>query len=186
MRKRTKKPKHSSCIKTHTTYPIRVLYKKVGQTPEVRIIHDVRKLKKAIVQRNLSIIPYENLFLICHNKRASSHMLVNIFLPFHRILGDFIVINIDKKKRELKGLSQEDIIWASQDLIRKEPIHKSNIVEQCVPSKKKPSSPSFERDWDNTRYQVPSTFEKTLISVLVNLELVLASILKQNGDMKNE
>lgn len=185
MRKRTKSQKYSSLIKSHTTSPIRVLYKKVGQAPEVRIIHDLRKLEKAIVQRDLTIIPYENLFLICHNKRASSHMLVNIFLPFHRIVGDFIVINIDKKKRELKGLSQEDVLWASQDLIRKEPIHKSNLVKQCVPSKKKPSSPSFERDWDNTRYYAPSTFEKTLIRVLVNLELVLASILN-NGDKKNE
>lgn len=51
--------------KNFTTFPtekepIRVLYKKVGQAPEVKIINDIFKLKKFIVMKDLSIIPYEN------------------------------------------------------------------------------------------------------------------------------
>ena len=47
--------------------PIRVLYKKVGKAPKVKIISDVTKLKYAVVKQNLKIIPYENLYIICKN-----------------------------------------------------------------------------------------------------------------------
>ena len=69
MRKKVKKLKQIPSIISNTKVPIRVLYKKVGQIPEVKIISDVYKLKKAIVQRNLDIISYEKLFIVCHNKR---------------------------------------------------------------------------------------------------------------------
>lgn len=179
MRKRIRKQKRE--IKTNSKIPIRVLYKKVGEAPEVKIINDVYKLKKAIVQRNLDIIPYEKLFIICHNRKTNSHMFPNIFLPFNRILGDLIIVDIDRKEREFKSISQEDIIWYSQDLINKAPRVVSKNVKK---PKMKPYTDMYERGFEDNRYDKPSNFEKTLISVLVNLELVLASILKSNGDDK--
>ena len=46
------------------------------------------------------------------------------------------------------------------------------------------STDAYERGFEDNRYYKSNNFEKTLISVLVNLELVLASILKGNGDDK--
>ena len=41
--------------KAENTNSIRVLYKKVGQTPKVKIINNIYKLKKAIIQKKLDI-----------------------------------------------------------------------------------------------------------------------------------
>ena len=161
--------------------PIRVLYKKVGQAPEVKIISDVYKLKKAIIQRNLDIIPYEKLFIICHNKKTNSNMFPNIFLPFNRILGDFIVVGIDKKERTFKSISQEDIIWYSKDLINKSPLNKT---KNSTSKKSTNITDVYERGFEDYRYYKPNNFEKTLISVLIDLELLLSKVLKSNGDDK--
>ena len=58
--------------KTQNTNSIRVLYKKVGQTPKVKIINNIYKLKKAIIQKKLDIVPYEKLFTSYAPKYFSS------------------------------------------------------------------------------------------------------------------
>lgn len=105
--------------KSKNTNSIRVLYKKIGQLPKVQIINNVFTLKKAIIKNNLDIIPYENLYIICNNKNLMKFMKPNIVLTFKSIKGVFILVDIDKNTREFKSLSQEDIIWFSQDLINK-------------------------------------------------------------------
>ena len=179
------KKKINTCLinKANNTNPLRVLYKKVGQNPEVKIISNVYKLKKAIIQKNLDIIPYEKLFIICHNRKTNSNMLPNIFLPFNRILGDFIVVRIDRKEREFKSLSQEDIIWYSQDLINKAP---RNTVRVAKYPKSINVRDIYERGAEDNRYNKTLAFEKTLIGVLISIELLLATILKNDGDDKNE
>ena len=169
--------------KNFTTFPtekepIRVLYKKVGQAPEVKIINDIFKLKKFIVMKDLSIIPYEKLFIICNNNKLANYMRPNIFLPLKRILGDLIVVNIDKNAREFRSLSQEEIIWYSRDLINKSP---KNTIKNIKKQKINIYTDTYERGFEDNRYNKPTNFEKTLISVLINLELVLASIIKNNG-----
>lgn len=181
MRKRIRKQTKMHSINSNSNFPIRVLYKKVGQAPEIKIISNVYKLKKAIVKRNLDIIPYEKLFIICYNNKNSCNMKPNIYLPLRRILGDFIVVDIDRKKREFKGISQEDIIWYSEDLINKSPL---KTTTPSSTNKSNKFTDVYERGFEDNRYYKPTSFEKTLISVLVNLELVLASILKSNGDDK--
>lgn len=168
--------------------PIRVFYKKVDHFPKVKIINDVNLLRKKIVEKNLDIIPYEKLYIICNNKKSMEEMRTNIFLPLKRIGGDFLVINIDEKTRQFKSLSQEDIILYSKDLINKQPIKTSNQKDNINFSKINMYSDIYERGFEENRNAKPNTFENTLINVLVNLELVLASILKdnKNGENKNE
>lgn len=179
MRKKAKKITKTFPAKYSTRIPIRVLYKKVGQTPEVKIINDVYTLKKAIVQRKLDIISYEKLFIICNNRKTSFYMLPNIFLPLNRISGDLIVVKIDQKEREFKSLSQEDIISYSQDLINKSPPTKAAISKKRIKI-----TDIYERDFEDGRFDKSINFEKTLINVLINLQLVLTTILKNNGDDK--
>jgi len=71
--------------KATNTKPIRVLYKKAGQPPEIKIIDNIFKLKKAIVNKKLSIIQYENLFIICNNKNKRTYLTHNIALDFYSI-----------------------------------------------------------------------------------------------------
>ena len=106
-------------------------------------------------------------------------MRANIILPLRTIKGDFIIINIDKNERELKSLSQEDIIWFTQNLINKMP--------PSSPLNLKPSILStYSKVFDTNKKYI--SFEKTLIDVLINLQSVLSDILKnkKNGDIKNE
>ena len=181
MRKRIKnKNKLSSKTDNTTKTPIRVLYKKVGQVPEVKIIDDVHRLKETIIKKNLDIIPYEKIFIICHNKKSSSNMFPNIFLPLRRIMGDFIAVNIDKKERKFKSLSQEDIIWYSKDFINKSPRKidtKSSNVKQKVNVKD-----VYERGFEDNRRIPTISSEDTLISMLIHLNLMLAKILNNNRD----
>ncbi len=167
--------------KAKNTNSIRVLYKKEGQVPEVKIINNLFKLKKAIIKNNLDIIPYETVYIICHNKKLMEYMKPNIFLPLKRIAGDFILIDIDKKKREFKSLSQEDIIWYTKDLINKSPIPTSKSINT---SKITNIKDIYERGFEDNRNTKSNNFETTLLNILTNLELVLASILKnkKNGD----
>lgn len=94
--------------------PIRVLYKKTNKIPEIKIIDNVSKLKKAIIKENLDIIPYENAFIICFNQKLTTTTTPNIILPLRSIYGDLMIVRIDTKEREFKELSQDDIIWYTE------------------------------------------------------------------------
>ena len=168
--------------KAQHNFPIRVLYKKTNMIPEVKIIPSVKKLKKAIIKRNLDIIPYENVFIICFNQKLTNITIPNIILPLKSIYGDLIIVRIDRKEREFKGLSQKDIIWYSQDLINKTPPNAiTNLnTRPSVKKFKEYYERNFEKDSNNS-----FNFEKELINELENIEIVLATILK-NGYMKNE
>ena len=161
--------------------PIRVLYKKVGQVPEVKIINNVSKLKKSIIKNNLDIIPYETVYIICYNKKSMEYMKSNIFLSLKRIAGDFILIDIDKNKHEFKSLTQENIIWYTKDLINKAPI---NTLKKVNIPKINNIQDIYERGFENDRNAISNKFENTLINVLNNLELVLAMILKNINSKK--
>lgn len=161
--------------------PIRVLYKKVGQVPEVKIINNVSKLKKSIIKNNLDIIPYETVYIICHNKKLMEYMKPNIFLSLKRIAGDFILIDIDKNKHEFKSLTQENIIWYTKDLINKAPI---NTLKKVNIPKINNIQDIYERGFEDNRNTRSNKFENTLINVLNNLELVLAMILKNINSKK--
>ena len=117
--KQTAKYENEIITKAKNNAPIRILYKKPNQLPEVKIISNVFKLKKAIVKRNLDIIPYETLYIICNTKKFTSNLKQNIILTFYSIYGDLILVDIDKSKREFKSLSEDNIIWYLQDLVNK-------------------------------------------------------------------
>lgn len=167
--------------KANNTSSIRVLYKETGQVPQVKIISNIYKLKKAIAKKNLDIIPYETAFIICTNrKKQDKTKKPNIVLDFYSIIGDLILVDIDKKKREFKSLSQENIIWYTQDLINKTTNNTTNFnikytnkfndykIKEFYGRNLEESSKSFN-------------FEKSLIDVLVNIQLSLFSILKGEG-----
>ena len=166
---------------------IRVLYKKTDKLPEVKIINNVSKLKKAIIKKNLIIIPYESTFIICNDIDFIKNIKPNIVLSLRSIYGDMLLINIDKDNRKFKSLSQDDIIWYTEDLINKSYNNNSNNLNNIKASFNVPYKQLYkdnERDFESTNEQI--SFQKTLLSVLTEIELVLANFLKKkrNGDGK--
>ncbi len=165
-------------IKAKNNDSIRVLYKKVGQVPEIRIIDNIFKLKKAIIDYKLEIIPYKNFCIICNNKKLFQHMNPNIALPLKGIYGSLILVKINKKKREFESLKSDDILWYIEDLNNKNynntPINKvnesiSNKTINLIGNNKKESN----------------IYEKTLLKLLIHIDLVLTSILK-NEKIENK
>jgi len=181
--KHKKHYKNNNIDKLKNNAPIRVLYKTTGQPPETKIIDNVSRLKKAIVKRKLDIIPYEELYIICNNRKSVSKAIPNIVLTFSSVYGDLILVGIDKKEREFKGLSQEDIIWYSQDLMNKS-------TNNTLPTNKKPinkkNTTVYEREIEKDNSSSKSLafdFERALISVLMSIEMTLSTLLR-NGDKK--
>ena len=83
--------------KSRNTDVIRVLYKEPQKNSEVKIIDNMQKLKREIINKKLIIIPYESAFIVCNNKDLMEDMTPNIALILGKIGGDFILVNIDKK-----------------------------------------------------------------------------------------
>ena len=147
-----------------------VLYKEVGKNPEVRIINNIQKLKKEIINKNLIIIPYESAFIICNNQELMKDMPLNIALVLGSVSGDFILVNIDKKEREFKSLSQDDIIWYYQSLNN----NSFNNSSQSMPI-------SFQKTFNKKFFENKNgDYEKTLISILSNIEIILSKFLKSD------
>ena len=165
--------------------PIRVIYKKPNKAPEVKILNDVFKLKKAIIEKNLVIIPYQTLFLICHNKKLVPNMTQNVILDLSSIYGDLILVAIDRKARKFTSLSQEDMLWYLQDLNSK-----SSKEEFAGTQKQNPPIQNFfgnfERDFEKDTSS--KDFETALLNVLTNIELLLAKSYQTDyeGDADNE
>lgn len=174
--------KKNSIPKAQNINSLRVLYKKVGQSPEVKIIKNIYKLKKAIIQKNLDIVPYEKSFIICHSNKSKLPMRPNIFLPLRRIIGDLIIVNIDKKTREFQSISQEDIIWFSKDLTSKS----AKSVKINSQQRKSNFPFIYERGVGSNKYNNSPPFDKLLMSMLINIQLALATLLKNDGDDNND
>ena len=158
---------------------IRVLYKQVGKTPRVRIIPNVQILKRAIINRKLDIIPYQNVFLICNNQDYMKTSKINVVFDFFHISGDLLVVQIDKEKREFENLPQEDISWFTSDLI-----YSSFNIKLPKPNVKQKANSSVFKIGDylpkNQKEIAEDTtcnFETSLIKTLTNIELILASSL---------
>lgn len=161
--------------KSQNTDVIRVLYKEPQKNPEVKIIDNMQKLKREIIKKKLIIIPYESAFIICNSKDLMEDMTPNIALILGKIGGDFILVNIDKKEREFKSLSQEEIIWYSNDLNNKSFNNKTKI--RAINFKE--IAKQYEKNFDEKNQQFLE-YNTKIINVLTKIEKLLNKFIK-NG-----
>lgn len=160
---------------------IKVLYKKTGEVPQLKIIKDVSVLEKSIVENNLDIIPYEKLFIICNKEVPKGNIQPNITLTFRSVYGDLILVNIDKKKKKILSLSKEDILWYVDSLMNKVPNSTSKYKKSNdVVGKIRLTPDDFLKYGINSRYD----FERDLIKVLTNISITLSSLLRKEDDNK--
>ena len=154
---------------------LRVIYKKPNQEPEVKIIDNLFRLKKAIVEYDLEIIPLQNVYIICHNKEQRKGMKQNILLDFCSIAGDIILVQIDKRTREFKSLTQENILWFTEVLNRRSP----NNLDANIPYTTQITQ-SFLKTYNhniastNLKIQSNINFEEKLLDAINNINLTLS------------
>ena len=168
--------------KARNTNPIRVLYKKIGLTPKVMIISNVYKLKKTVIEQNLDIIPYQNVYIICHNKEKRKTMPINILLDFSNISGDFIVVQINRTLREFESMSEENIIWFTETLNRK-----SFTAKGTTSNYNSNNSEKNNASFGNIRpilaqleAKTNTNFENKLVNALSNINLTLSYLISNN------
>ena len=195
---------------------LRVIYKKPNETPEVKIIPDIYMLKKAVINKNLEILPYQNVYIVFNKQKDITKEPINVIFDMYNIKGDLLIVQIDPKEREFKSLSQEDIIWFTEDLINKsanqnEPIEIARVKNKNLDiinrkntfwqKQKEMISNSIKNNYlkeltkfdteekdeenknnnnDEEENRSKQRFEYSLINVLTNIELTLASMLEIN------
>ena len=189
-KKENKKSKNNLLEKAKNKNKLRVIYKAPGRDPEVKIIPNVFILKKAIINRNLEIIPYQNVFMVFNKQKEIQKEPINIILDMCNIKGDLLIVQIDKEKREFESLSQEDIIWFTEDLTNKSPV-KNNVINMNEWKAQNQNSNKLTKKQIKDYYSKELTlfdaeekaansvnFEQNLINVLTNIELNLANLLE--------
>lgn len=161
---------------------LRVIYKKPNQEPEVKIIDNIFRLKKAIVEYDLEIIAFQNVYIICHNKDQRKDMQLNIILDFCSIAGDIIVVQIDRHTREFKSLSQENIVWFTEVLNRRSP---NNLDTNIYYAQNYYKSNNHNLASINFKIQQNNNFEEKLLDTLSNINSTLTYLITNNKSEEN-
>lgn len=165
---------------------IRVLFKSPSQEPEVKIIDNLFRLKKAIVEYDLEILPFQNVYIICHSKEQRKDMEQNILLDFCSIAGDIILVQIDKRTREFKSLTQENILWFTEVLNRRSP---NNIVKNVPYTQATQTAQTFLKNYNhnlastNLKIQQNINFEEKLLDALSNINLTLSYLVANKKNL---
>ena len=174
---------------------LRVIYKKPNSEPEVKIIDNVFRLKKAIVEYDLEIIPLQNVYIICHNKKQRKGMELNILLDFCSIAGEIIIVQIDRRTREFKSLTQENILWFTEVLNRRSPNNLdfsqdymknynnfSNISSEYFNARQ---NKKLQKNNLQNNNQQNTNFEEKLLDALTNINLTLSYLIANNNSEVN-
>ena len=99
--------------------PIRVLYKRTGKAPVVKIIFNVSKLKRLIVKKTLKMIRYEDYIIVCLTSKQNVGNIPNVILNFGNISGDFFFIGYNSKTKNFRSLNLKEIEFYVEELNRK-------------------------------------------------------------------
>ena len=95
---------------------IRVLYKRVGKEPIVKIIPNTLEAKQDLVGGLIECVPYdEETLLICNNEGKIIGMKPNLCFDYDYIAGDCFLIGDDYEKADFKSLTDEQIKRAKED-----------------------------------------------------------------------
>lgn len=89
---------------------IKILYKKVGELPEVKNINNTLEEKQKLVNGLIEIIDYDDdILLICNEEGKILNMEPNLLFDYDYIAGDCFFIGDDYKNADFKSLTDEQI-----------------------------------------------------------------------------
>ena len=180
MWKMKSKKENNICVKSKNKAPIRVLYKQIGKEPEIKIINNVFLLKQAIINRELEILPYQNVFIIFNNPQYTKTMPINVIFDMCNIKGELLVVQINRKKREFESLTLENVNWFIQDLSRKSPVtanSKASTEQLTNKITDKKITDQYFSEIRKINNKVNNNFENILITLLTNINLTLCTLM---------
>ena len=98
---------------------LRILYKKTGRVPKVRIINNTLEAKQQLVKGLIEVIPYEDMLIICNEEGKIKELTPNIIFDLDYIAGDCFLVGDDYEHGDFKSLTIEQIEKARKDLIKR-------------------------------------------------------------------
>lgn len=106
----------SNKYQTEENKKIRILYKEVGNDPEVRFIENTLEAKQKLVGGLIEVVPYDDVLIICNEEGKILNMPPNLVFEYDYIAGNCFVIGDDYKNADFKSLTDEDILKYREDL----------------------------------------------------------------------
>ncbi len=106
---------------------IKVLLKRVGKDPVVKIIPNTLQAKQKLVGGLIEVVPYEDALLICNEEGKILNMKPNLSFDYDYIAGDCFIIGDDYEHGDFKSLTKEQINYYKNDLKNRsfrEPSHR--------------------------------------------------------------
>lgn len=123
---------------------IKVLYKRAGKKPIVKVIPDTLEAKQQLVGGLIEVIPYtDDTLLVCNDEGKILNLKNNVCFTYDYIAGDCFVIGDDYKNAGFRSLTNEEIIKAKEDLLNKS---FDNLENENVLPEEKDYSKQDERD----------------------------------------
>ena len=96
---------------------IRILYKRVGKDPIVKIIPNTLEAKQKLVGGLIECVPYdEDTLLICNDEGKLIGMKPNLCFDYDYIAGDCFLIGDDYENADFKSLTDEQIKRCKEEL----------------------------------------------------------------------
>lgn len=101
-------------------HQIKVLYKRAGKKPIVKVIENTLEAKQQLVGGLIEVIPYmDNTLLVCNEEGKILNLKPNLCFTYDYIAGDCFVIGDDYKNAGFKSLTDIEIKKAKKDLMSK-------------------------------------------------------------------
>lgn len=98
---------------------LRIVFKEVGKNPKVKFIDNTLEAKQKLVGGLIEVIPYNDLLLVCNEEGKILNLPANVVFDYDYIAGNCFVVGDDYFNGDFKSLTQEEILRAKEDLIRR-------------------------------------------------------------------
>lgn len=89
---------------------LKILYKKVAETPEVMMIEDTLEEKQKLVGGLIEVVSYdEDIVLVCNEEGKILNMQPNLLFDYDYIAGNCFFVGDDFENSGFKSLTDEQI-----------------------------------------------------------------------------
>lgn len=158
-----------------------VLYKKIGELPTIKLLENINQIKEQIVKGNLLMIRYDDCIIICDPQKQNKGFVPNIVFTFNNIAGNLILIGYDKKKKDFRSLSNNEIFYYFDDLNRKSFKYNKykkwkNRINKCT------STNNNSSNEDDNQIQKEKSNTNTNLNMVLDIQKTILKNLIQNGN----
>lgn len=94
---------------------LRILLKRFGRDPEVKVIENTLKAKQLLVGGLIEVVPYDDLLLICNEEGKILNFPPNLKFDYDYIAGDCFLVGDDFENADFRSLTDEEIEKYTED-----------------------------------------------------------------------